>query len=513
MKSLHLTSRNSQASLDLSLLPQDIFWLILDYLTPEDLIRCRRVSLLWNVAFSNPPFLARMLKLHFPWTDEAQSLEIAGALQLTVDDVRRLHDKAAARYYRLQNGNPSSIRKVSMCNAIGDSGQHAWLRVPPWEKHTSHLQNMIHRHFPEALWSHEDGLLVYPNKQHHFVAMMDVRKDQTYLVPFLMAGKVIRRIRLHLQLLVIEWAQESSLYRSDQRGRVHGHFASSFDIVRKLNGSWSIIPRNEWQILDTGYPIGENDRFFSAHNRDYYVVYIWQPSRSLDWADTTPFELLTVWDISKRSSYRPSIGTGKAALAMGEKREDFPSMIARFDFEGLTHISLRQRETPSIQGIHISNDGKSIIITECMNTWLTNIDDIGLPSVIRTTFPLQGQGPRRRQETNLILPPYRSNSNLEASFISPELLYVDDWYSLVAQELDDNSGVSFCLHFDFFEWLKHAGRDDQKDMLLKLTIQTKTNSRVTRELADFSGTGKIGGGESYVIGENQNNQLVIYRFD
>ncbi|KAJ5718933.1 uncharacterized protein N7483_010015 [Penicillium malachiteum] len=514
MTLLHFTKPlNPRSRPDLTLLPQDVFWLILDYLTPEDIIRCRRVSLLWNAAFGDPPLLARMLKIHFPWTDEAQSLQLAGALKLTLHDARRLHDKVAARYHRLRKGNPLSVRKLPMCNEIGDSGQHTWLRVPPWTFHASHLSNRIQRGFPEAMWSHEDGLLVYPNKQHHFVSMMDVKKNQLYLVPFVMGGKVVRRIRLHLQLLVIEWAQESTLYRPDHRGRVHGHFASSYDIIRKYDGNWSIVPRNEWQIVNTGHPIGENDRFFSAHNRDYYVVYVWQPSRSLNQADTTPRELLTVWDISKRSSYRPSIGAGEAALAMGEKRENFPSMIARFDFEGLSHIGLRQREAPSMQGLHITNDGKSIIITKCQNTWLSMDNVIGLPRVIRTTFPLQGQGPHRQEVTNLILPPYRSNSNIDASFISPALLFVDDWYGLIAQQLDDNSGVSFCLHFNVLEWFEHADKDDQNDLPLKLTIQTKFKSQVTRENLDFSGTGKISAGENYVIGENRNNQLVIYRFD
>ncbi|KAJ5719039.1 hypothetical protein N7493_007494 [Penicillium malachiteum] len=495
-----IARKRSQNYPDLAFLPQDVFWLIIDNLTPCDVVRCRRVSPLWNAAFGNPRVLAYMLKHHFPWTDEAQSLHLAGASELTIQYIRRLHDKVAARYHRLQTGNPCSIKKFPMCNALNEYGVPTLARVPPWNLHTSHLTNRLDRQFPEALWSHEDGLVVFPSKRWDFITMLDLKKDQHHLVPFMMHSKTIRRIRLHLQLLVIEWADEKCLYGPGPQNRVHGHYASSFDIVRKDDGNWSIVPRNESQIVDIGYPIGENDVFFSAHNRDYYAVYLWQPNHNFNGQGTDPHELLTVWDISKNSLHRSSgDSTGSAAVNMGENEENFPSMVATFD---LNHLNLRQRQNPSIQGLHITNDGESIVID----------DDLGLPRVVQTTFPLQGLGPHQRVERDVILPPYRSNSNIEATFMSRQLLNVDTWYGLVAQALDENSGVSFCLHFDVLEWFEHAGREDQRGLPLKLTIQAK-DSQVTSENLDFSGTGKICGGENYVIGEDRNNQLVIYRFD
>ncbi|KAJ5630073.1 hypothetical protein N7528_003730 [Penicillium herquei] len=504
-----LTRQSNKTSPEFAFLPLDVLWLILDHLTPRDVVRCRRVSQLWNAAFSNPLVLAYMLKQHFPWTNESQSLQLTGMSELTIDDVRHIHDKVVARYHHLEKGSPRSVKKYDMCNPINEDDVSAFARVPAWNLHTSHLTNRPDRLFPEAMWSHEDGLVVFPSKRWDFIAMLDLETNRKYVVPFLMSRKTIRRIRLHMQVLVIEWV-EDNLYRSGRRFPAYNHFASSFDIVRRNDGSWNIIPRNEWQIdARAGYPIGQNDVFFSAHNRDYYAIYLWQPNLTFSARDTGPRETLTVWDISPRSFDRSSEDSTGTAASMGDEG-NVPSFIAKFD---LNHLDLRQRGIPNLQRLHITNDGASIVITECFNTWMHMIgDDLGLPRVIQTTLPLQGIGPHQHAEEDLLLPPYRSNSNIKGNFMTRDVLNVDGWYDLLGQALDDNSGVSFCLHFDNVKWFEHSDKEDQEDLPLKLTIQTK-NSRVTCETLDFSGAGQISGGENYVIGENRDNQLVIYRFD
>src|SRR5699024_8326598 len=148
---------------------------------------------------------------------------------------------------------------------------------------------------------------------------------------------------------------------------VHRHFASSFDVEEDSTGGWRVIPRNEWKIMFLGHPLSERDRFFSSHSKTHYVIYIWQPNRSLYTADDdAPIESLMVWNISQPSSYRPSLDpTGCLRVP---SQDTGPEQVTRLGFRELGFFSVRQRGLPAIQRLEVTDDALAIEITETICT-------------------------------------------------------------------------------------------------------------------------------------------------
>jgi hypothetical protein len=494
----------SQESDDLAYLPRDLFWMILAYLEPDEIIRCRRVSRAWNEAFSNPVVLLPLLKIQFPWTKEVQDLGSDTSAQ-DQDQGRRLYDQVASRYSHLERGRPRSIQKLPLCEDFGSSGDREWYQVQPWESHASHMRRLVDRQFSEALWTFEEGLLVYPSAEHQCLVLRDLETDRQFMVPFIIRGKVIRRVRLQKRLLVIEWAEPKAFHWLNDSDGVHRHFASSFEVTRRDNEGWNIVPRNEWKIMFLGHPLSERDRFFSAHSDTHYVIYMWQPNRSLYTSDEdAPIESLFVWDISKPSSYRPSLDpTGRLK---GDSPDDSPSIVARFGFRDLEFFDIRQRGCPSIQRLEITNDSQAVEITEniCIRPQDQPPEPFGFPQPVTTSIPLVGNGPHWRRECDGILPPYRGNCSLQAESMSFDGFMVDPWFGVIAQVTVLEPDLGFCLHFDPINWIQ--------DQVINLTVQTP-RSIVTYPNFDFIGRGKLAGCEKYLLGENCNRELVIYRFD
>lgn len=498
------------SSWDLAFLPRDIFWLIVCYLAPGDLVRCRRVSQSWREAFNNPAILLPLLKRHFPWTSEVKNIQSSSA-DPDEHEIRRVFDQVAARYDYLQRGKPRSTQKYRLCDDFGSAGDREWFQVQPWESHASQMRHTVDRQFSEALWTYDDGLLVFPSADHQCLVLMDLATDRQFMVPLIIRGKVIRRVRLQKRLLVVEWAEPKAFHWLNDSDGVHRHFASSFEVSSNPDNAWSIVPRNEWKIMFLGHPLSERDRFFSSHSNTHYVIYIWQPNRSLYTADEdAPIESLFVWDISQSSSYRPSLDPYSSQT--GTEVDQSPSIAARFGFRDLEFFGVRQRGCPSIQRLEITDDSQSINIVENINTSSTVADSLGFPLTVVTSIPVLGYGPHWRQQWQHALPPYRGNCSLQASFLGAS--FFETWHTTIAQINDQDAGLSFSLHF-----LSVGGNSDREERdlaydcrTINLTIQTKT-TEMTQENLDFVGRGKICGCERYLLGENPNRELVIWRFD
>ncbi|KAL4758866.1 F-box protein [Aspergillus foveolatus] len=503
---------DSQTShgLDLPLLPHELFCMVLDYLDSSEIIRCRRVSRLWNEAFRDPAILIPLLKKLFPLAKEVR--ELYGRHGLLEDSKnseywRLLFDRITSRYDHLTRGKPRSIQRLRLCEEFSISGEREWFQVQPWDIHASHLMQRVDLPFSESFWSYDEGLLVYPSADHACLVLMDLDSGRESMVPFIIRGKVIRRVRLQRQVLVVEWAEPKAFHWLNDSDGVHRHFASSFD-VRKESSRWSITFRNEWKIMFLGHPLSERDRFYSTHSQTHYAIYIWQPNRSLYTADEdAPIESLSIWDISKPSSYRPSLDPTGRLRVDGE--DSGPSIVSRFGFRELGFYSVRQRGLPGIQWLNITEDNQSIEIFE--NLCTGPVDRFVGPAewtsqVQVTSIPVNGYGPCYRQNLDLILPPYRGNSSLQAS---PLTLKVCDepWYTTISESWDGKAQVGFCLHLSQATW--------PFDLKASLSIRTPS-SAITLKHADvfeLTGKGKICGTERYLLGENGNRELLIYRFD
>ncbi|KAL5052026.1 hypothetical protein BDW71DRAFT_3790 [Aspergillus fruticulosus] len=502
-------SKNSQ-DLDLPLLPRELFWMVLDHLGPSDIVRCRRVSRLWNEAFGDPANLVPLLRKLFPLASEVR--EFYGS-HGRLDDLnsnehsRALFDRIASRYDHLARGKPRSIQRLKLCEEFGISGEREWFQVQPWDIHASHLMQRVDLPYSETFWSYDDGLLVYPSADHACLVLMDLDSGREFIVPFIIMGKVIRRVRLQRQVLVVEWAEPKAFHWLNDSDGVHRHFASSFDVSKAPSG-WSVTFRNEWKIMFLGHPLSERDRFYSTHTQTHYAIYIWQPNRSLYTADEdAPIESLSIWDISKPSSYRPSLDpTGR----LREEGEDSgPSILSRFGFKELGFYSVRQRGLPGIQWLNITEDNQSIEIFE--NLCTGPVDRFVGPAewtsqVQMTSIPVNGYGPCYRQNPNLILPPYRGNSSLQASLLTLKVCD-EPWYTTISESWDGKAQVGFSLHLSQATW--------PFDLKASLSIRTPS-SAITLKHADIfelTGKGKIFGTERYLLGENGNRELLIYRFD
>lgn len=506
---------------NISILPREIFWMVLGHLGHRDIIHSRRVCHAWNEAFSDPANMQFLLQEWFPLSDEAREPDMhcwnEDSIAGDDDDNywRQKFDHVVCRHDHLARGKPKSVQKHRLCDDFGVSGEREWFPVQPWENHASHLMQRVDCNFMETFWTYEDGLVVYPSADHQCLVLMDLESDRKFMVPFITAGKVVRRVRLQKRVLVVEWAEPKAFHWLNDSDGVHRHFASSFDVERSSSngGGWSVTFRNEWKIMFLGHPLSDNDRFFSTHSKTHYVIYIWQPNRSLYTADEdAPIESLMVWDISTSSSYRPSLDPMGCLRAHDD--DTGPSIITRFGFRELGFFSVRQRGLPGIQRLAITDDAHAIEITEHRCTG--PMDRLVGPAewtfqVHLTSIPLIGDGPvLRKPLADVSLPPYRGNSDgLQSKPLVSSPCRDRPWYTTVSEALDEKTHVAYRLHLSPLNW--------PFDLRTSLSIDIPTHGIETTvkhvEVFELAGRGKICGNQSHLVGENDNRELIVWRFD
>ncbi|KAN0077906.1 hypothetical protein V8E54_006210 [Elaphomyces granulatus] len=503
----------SPSNIGVPFLPRDLFLIILGYLDVEDIIRCRRVSKTWCNAFGEPINLILLLQQRFRHTREVRKLQGGGAfdhanllIPENASEWRKVFDGLAARYYHLARGMPRLVRKLKLCQDQ-HHGSTQWYPVQPFNVHASNYwEAMFDLRFPHAFWTYEDGLLVYPDAQHSAILLMDVEADATFMVPFAISDRIIRRLRLQDRLLVIEWAESEPFHWVNDSDQVHRHYATSFMIERTAEG-WKVDPWNEWKIMFLGHPLSDRDRFFSSHNQHYYVIYSWQPNRSLYTADEdAPIESMVVWDISQRTPYRPSLdphGNVRDAIP-----DDGPSIVARFSFRELDFYSVRQRGCPSIVRLDIDRTG-SIEITDntfCRFASPGDEESRWKSKVQTTSIPFIGYGPCWQRDTGVPFPAYRGNCELEAVPLGRWY----SWYLCLCEVTDHLAQVSFTLQVI----PTSEDYDDNHFRGLEVIIRTPISEATMNPIqtSEISFTGKISGDERFVIGENNNNEVVIFTF-
>ncbi|KAK4236906.1 hypothetical protein C8A03DRAFT_35178 [Achaetomium macrosporum] len=329
---------------DIAELPQDLFLLVISYLSPRTCVRCRAVSRRWHAAFTSELVSQLLLRWNFPRCREIRLGAAAAAsiplLSATlprnvkaelVDVAQHQRDwsltfaEVARRYFHLGQAQPRVVEKLETAvkSEENGSGVSFW-GVAPWNRFLRLNNQTSSFHYPDPVWwySQEDGVLVYPaavDTGHavpsssyddgHVYHIVDLSTGQRVPVPFDVRSKHIRRVRLAQGVLIFEWAEELPYHQLNTREVVHRHFVTAFDAIRKPSGvasgqRWTIEFRSEWKLHFLGLPLNFSDRFFSAHTATHYAVYFWQPNRSLYQDD--PIEQLAVWDISSPSPYRPS---------------------------------------------------------------------------------------------------------------------------------------------------------------------------------------------------------------
>ncbi|KAI0141334.1 hypothetical protein BJ166DRAFT_541263 [Pestalotiopsis sp. NC0098] len=536
-------------------LPNDLFLLVISYLSPEDTFVCRRVCRTWQSTFSSEDVAWYLLKLHFPRSRELR-FELTCS---TRADRAAVYAEVAQRYHHLRAAKPRSTEKITIARQDKDSKMlHG---VAPWSRflHFNDYTAPFSHH--DSVWCMADSLIVYPDTDGRYCAY-DLETRNTFPVPFDAVDKTVRRIRLACGVLVFEWCEQEPYHQLNDEETVHRHFATAFDVESRAPRSssrsprfsvlrsetgpsdWSITFRSEWKIHFLGFPLNRVDRFFSAHTATHYALYTWQPNRS-PWGEADPPEQFTVWDISFPSQYRPSTdptGRDKPDVDLG------PHVIQRLSWRDLDFLGLRQRDTPSLRQILL--DEHNVYVHEEEHRWLAGPQSSLVPPrhhLVRCTgFPISGIGPKWFDEccadgdVHLSFCPrsgsmarLRGGSGGDGEDSSPATTatYTKDWpgfapcwrheefpYLTMSEVVDAAAGVRIVARQCFMVEALSVF------ILPRISVVHQAGSEDTDDADDgevrfkddmwgeLMGKGRICGDERFIVGEDMEGKITVVRF-
>ena len=532
-------------------LPDDVFLLIIDHLEAWDFVRSRRVSKSWQKVFSEPEYLRVMLK-KYSFAGDIRDFSSNGAFSNPAEasdvDWRGIFNEIAARYFHLTHGKARSVARYK--SAVPEHVRLAhWHPVSPWEYHESQPGGRLYHQSPlnpydnhpnrpgeraylfrPSFWSYEDGLLVYsPPKQPEYkwdarknitvpvqlaLVLIDLQTNAQYPVPFDLTKRVIRNFRLKERTLIVEWAEETSWHALNDLERVHRHYASCYDVSLDSSDSrlrkWTITFRSEYKVHFLGLPLNSRDRFFSVHTRTHYLIYFWQPNRSMYTGDEElPIESLFVWDISHPSKYLPSLDPA------GRKKPDPPSsseepcgpfMISRFSFRDLDHFGIRQHSAISLMSFALDSNAETVSVREnvCVagQGYFDPAERLWCARTI--SFPFHAQGPHLRREWDGNLPPYRGNGSME----SADVLEAEKWFLGIMDVVDTAAKVRLSLVETVF-----TGQFADNKKLIRIEALGMRPVVLDDEMArEVCHMGRIAGDERFLVGQNANQEVIVLRF-
>ncbi|KAN0122516.1 hypothetical protein V8E51_000842 [Hyaloscypha variabilis] len=493
--------------MSITALPNDIFLLIVAYLSPRELILSRRVCQKFHDAFMEFELNRHVLLRHYP-----RARELRNADQDVYVDWSCLFSKVAERYHHLKSGIPRSIEKLPLAKSFVVPQWSRNYGVAPWQRHLQFEEKEAPFHYPDTLWTYEEGLLIFPSADLRRYALYDLETGTISEVDFEPERKIVRRLRLHEKVLVVEWCEIEPYHQLNENEMVFRHFATAYDVVeRESEGKWGIVFRNEWKIHFLGMPLNSRDRFFSYHTAQNYALYLWQPNRSA-WGEDEPIEALAIWNISSPSTYRPS----QDPSGKGKPDDNFegPRVVRRFSFKDLDFYRIRQRSTPVLRGLEL--DENHVYVIEEDHRWIVGqqaghalprlhkVKTIGIPFV---TGPMWVDSCGADGDTSMSFCQRASDSRRRN--LAPCWRHEEFPYLTITEARDANAGVVFSARHCF--------------MLETISINLKPRVHMTGPGYEISlrddlwqqllAKGKICGDERWLIGENAKQEVVIVHFD
>jgi hypothetical protein len=221
--------------MNITTLPNDIFLLIIDYLSSLDLILNRRVSKGFNAAFTEPDLNRHVLLKHYPRVRELRSIS-------NPDDVDwcRMFAQVAARYYHLKAGKPRSVEKLALGRSFVVPKWAWYYPIATWQRHLQFEEKTAAFHYPDPLWTYDDGLLIFPCAETQQFELYDLNAGKTGEIDFEPEGKIVRRIRLKEKVFILEWCEQEPYHQLNENEMVYRHFATAYDVCQDdRGGSWS----------------------------------------------------------------------------------------------------------------------------------------------------------------------------------------------------------------------------------------------------------------------------------
>ena len=524
------TPSSSKFKLTIPDLPEDVFLLIFQHLQIWEVIRCQMVSRAWRRAFSNSEYLQTALK-RYHGAKEIRALQSHSGLESHTVDWAKMATKIASRYYHLSHGKVKSVSRFKLF-ASEQVGQYH--PIGQWDYHESqpggrlyfenaatHLGRLQTKPylFRSTLWTYSDGLLVFAPVSlsralgnHEILDLLDLNTSEQFTVPFPVSGRIIRNMRLADHTLIIEWAERDPFHSLNDMEQVNRHFVSCYDIHRSEDGqSWMVNFRSEFKIHFLGLPLNSRDRFFSTHNSEHYAVYFFQPNRSMYTGDEErPIESLLVWDITKPSAYLPSTDPSGKHRPLPDCG---PTVVARFPFNELEFLGVRQHSQIKLMSLHIDSEGCHVI-------WRENVCEAAYgyfdPAerdwrAKTTIFPFMGYGPFEYKRRDGYLPPYRGHASMESCDVEEDA--IEKWFVPVMDVRDEAAGVRFSLVETCFTGL---GMDQRMEVRIKVPWLGEDGEYVSLQdhelVREVSAMGRIAGDERWLVGQNERMELVVCRF-
>jgi hypothetical protein len=118
-------------NMNITSLPNDIFLLIIQYLSPLELVLSRAVSKQFYAAFTQPDLNRHVLQQHYP-----RVREIRGFINEEYINWSDTFAKVAARYHHLKTGKPRSIEKLALGRSFVVPKWARYYPVHNWRQHT-----------------------------------------------------------------------------------------------------------------------------------------------------------------------------------------------------------------------------------------------------------------------------------------------------------------------------------------------------------------------------------------
>jgi hypothetical protein len=213
----------SLRGMNLVQLPNDLFLLIVAYLSPKDLILNRRVSKQYYSAFTESELSRHLLLQHFP---RVRELRDPGALSWA-----EVFSKVTSRYHYLKAGKPRGIETFVIAKSRLAPEWSSYYPVGQWQRELAFEGKRARFHYAETLWTYDNGKIIYPSLALSCYVLYDLSTGQHHEIDIESTGKIVRRLRLRSDVLIVEWCERDAYHQLNETEEVHRHFATAYDIL------------------------------------------------------------------------------------------------------------------------------------------------------------------------------------------------------------------------------------------------------------------------------------------
>lgn len=152
--------------------------------------------------------------------------------------------KVATRYHYLTQGTPRAVETLPLAKSFILPG---WCRnypITPWQRHLRFEESTAPFHYPDTLWTYDEGLLILPSTKLQAYALYDLEAGTMVGIDIGSHAKVVRRISLKDKVLLVEWCEHQSYHQLNENETVYRHFATAFDVVQDRNSqAWNVVFR------------------------------------------------------------------------------------------------------------------------------------------------------------------------------------------------------------------------------------------------------------------------------